>query len=50
MAWYDLGLDYLLRYRDLINDVSVEQIQTVAASYLRPEIHAVAIAGPSLEE
>lgn len=46
MVWYDLGLDYLQRYADLINGVTAEQVRAVAAKYLRPDAHVVAIAGP----
>lgn len=47
MAWYELGLDYLLRFRDLINSVTAEQVRAVAARYLRPQAYALAIAGPA---
>lgn len=46
MVWYDLGLDYLQRYQGLIQAVSAEQVQAVAARFWRPGAYAVAIAGP----
>ena len=46
MVWYDLGLDYLHRYADVVNGVTAEQVRAVAAKYLRPDAHIVAIAGP----
>ncbi len=49
MVWYDLGLDYLHRYADMINGVTAEQVRTVAGKYLRPDAHVVAIAGPAAE-
>ena len=47
MAWYDLGLDYLRRYRDLIMSVTAEQVRGVASRYLKPGVYALAIAGPA---
>jgi len=44
MVWYDLGLEYLHRYADLVKDVTAEQVRAVAAKYLRPDAHVVAIA------
>jgi zinc protease len=43
---HELGLDYLLRHADLVNSVSVEDIQEVAQAYLDPDIYALAVAGP----
>ena len=43
---HELGLDYLLRYTDLVNSVSVDDIQEMAQKYLDPDIYALAIAGP----
>jgi zinc protease len=45
---YDLGLDYLRRYADLINAVTAEEVLAAAQHYLSPEIYALAIAGPPL--
>jgi zinc protease len=44
---HELGLDYLLHHADLVNSVSVDEIQQVAQKYLDPELYAVAIAGPT---
>ncbi len=46
MEWYGLGLDFLARYPALINAISVEDVQRVARTYLRPEATAVVTAGP----
>ena len=46
MELYDLGLDYLQRYADLINDVTSKRIQTVAQKYLDPSAFVLAVAGP----
>ena len=43
---YQLGLDYYLRYADLINTVTREQILAAAQRYLDPDRLAIAIAGP----
>jgi zinc protease len=49
MVWYDLGLDYLQRYGDLVASISAEQIRQVVATYLRPGATILAIAGPGAE-
>ncbi|MDY6875724.1 MAG: pitrilysin family protein [Chloroflexota bacterium] len=46
MEHYSLGLDYLRRYADLINEVSAERVQGVAQRWLDPDAFAIAIAGP----
>lgn len=46
IEWYDLGLDYLHRYPDLINAVTLEDVQRVVRTYLRPENFTIAVAGP----
>ena len=46
MVWYDLGLDYLERYAGIVNGITAEQVRQVAATYLRPGVYALAIAGP----
>jgi zinc protease len=46
---YDLGLDYLQRYADLINGITRQEVQEVAQRWLDPEAYAVAIAGPQRE-
>ncbi len=42
---YDLGFDYLQHYADLVNAVTVQDLQEVAQKYLDPERYALAIAG-----
>ncbi|MEZ4866934.1 MAG: pitrilysin family protein [Caldilineaceae bacterium] len=46
IEWYGLGLDYLVRYPDLIYGVTAADVQRVAAQYLRPEQCTVVVAGP----
>jgi len=50
MEWYALGLDYLLRYKDLIYSVTSDDVQRVCAQYLRPERIVTVVAGPQLSE
>ncbi len=42
---YELGLDYYLRYADLVNAVTPEAALTAAQQYLHPDRLAVAVAG-----
>lgn len=44
---YDLGLDYLDRYPDLINAVTTDEILTAAQTHLDPDRLVVGVAGPS---
>lgn len=46
MEWYGLGLDYLLRYKDLIYAVTPADIQRVCATYLQPQRAVTVVAGP----
>jgi predicted Zn-dependent peptidase len=46
MERHDLGLDYLLRFPDLVRAVTVEDVQEVARAYLDPELYVLAVAGP----
>lgn len=46
MEWFDLGLDYLERYKGLIYNVTAADVQRVAAQYLRPEQCTIVVAGP----
>ena len=46
MERYDLGLDYLQRYRDLIAEVTPEGVRAAARRWLDPDAYALAIAGP----
>ncbi|HRW04278.1 MAG TPA: pitrilysin family protein [Caldilineaceae bacterium] len=50
MEWYQLGLDYLERYPDLIYGITVEDVQRVAAQYIDPEQCTIVVAGPTAEE
>jgi len=43
---YNLGLDYYLRYANLIQSVTPEQVLEASSRYLSPNRLAVAIAGP----
>ena len=46
MAWYELGLDYLLTYPEQVRAVTRDDILRVAQSYLHPDRQVVAVAGP----
>ncbi len=46
MELYDLGLDYLHRYSDTIEALTVEDLQQAAQHYLNPGAYALAVAGP----
>ncbi len=45
MEWNALGLDFLARYPAIINAVTVDDVQRVAHTYLRPEALAIVTAG-----
>lgn len=45
---YQLGLDYLQRYRQLILDLRPADVQTAAQRWLDPERYVLAMAGPEL--
>ena len=47
IEYYDLGLDFLDRYPDLINGLTAEDLVAVARANLRPDAVAVAVAGPA---
>ena len=46
MELYDLGMDYLLNYHDMIDAITIEDVQRAAQAYLDPEAYALAVAGP----
>ncbi len=46
MERYQLGLDYLQRYNDIVNQITREEVLAAAKHYLDPQAYAVAIAGP----
>jgi zinc protease len=43
---YELGLDYLRRYRQMLEAVTAEQMQTATQRWLDPDHYALAVAGP----
>ncbi|MFW5691989.1 MAG: M16 family metallopeptidase [Chloroflexota bacterium] len=43
---YRLGLDYLVNYRDMINNITAEDIQRAARHYLDPDRMIISLAGP----
>ncbi|MCA9930573.1 MAG: insulinase family protein, partial [Anaerolineales bacterium] len=46
MMLYELGLDYLIQYPDMIRDITPARIQAAAQKYLSAEQLVVAVAGP----
>jgi zinc protease len=48
MELYNLGLDYLLQYHDLIYSISREDVLAATQRYLDPDKLVIAVAGPSL--
>jgi zinc protease len=46
MERYSLGLDYLQRYADLIDEITAERVQAVAQRWLNPDAYALAVSGP----
>ncbi len=42
---YGLGMDYIQRYPSIIRGVTLEAVRAAAKRYLRPDPHALAIAG-----
>lgn len=46
MERYNLGLDYLQRYADLINEIDAARVQAAAQRWLDADAYALAIAGP----
>jgi zinc protease len=43
---YDLGLDYYLRYADLVNAVTRDDVLNAARKFIAPDTLAIATAGP----
>lgn len=43
---YQLGLDHLQQYTQLVNAVTASEIQAAAQKYLDPDVYALSIAGP----
>ena len=50
MAMYNLGLDYLRNYADIINSVTRPQVQAAARNYLSPIAYVLAVAGPEIAD
>jgi zinc protease len=46
MEMYNLGLDYLQRYPDMMREITAEQIQAAVRKYLDADRYALAVAGP----
>jgi len=46
MELYDLGLDYLQNYGEMIDALTVADLQEATRHYLTPDAYAVAVAGP----
>ncbi len=46
MELYGLGLDFLYRYAELINGITVERIQAAARKYLSADDLVIAVSGP----
>ena len=46
MERYGLGLDYLERYADMIDQVTPERVRLAAQRWLDPDAYALAVAGP----
>jgi zinc protease len=49
MERYGLGLDYLRRYTDEINSLTVRDLQKAMKNYWKPDSFSLAVAGPKLE-
>lgn len=45
---YDLGLDYLFRFSDIVNAVSPAEVQEVARRYMPLDAVSIAVVGPPL--
>jgi len=43
---HDLGLDYYLRYKDLVDEVTREDVLNTARKFIDPDKLAIAVAGP----
>jgi zinc protease len=46
MECYNLGLDYLLKYRDMIYSLTKDDLLAAAQHYWNPEAFVLAVAGP----
>lgn len=50
IEWFGLGLDYLQTYQDRIKAITAEDVQRVAAQYLRTDAYTLVTAGPDPNE
>jgi zinc protease len=46
IEWHGLGLDYVQRYKSMIESITAEDVQAAAQKYLDPATYTLAIAGP----
>ena len=46
IEWQGLGLDYVERYTDIINNLTVDEVQQAAQKYLATGKYVLAVAGP----
>jgi zinc protease len=46
---YNLGLDYLVSYRDVINGLTKDDLLAAAQSYIQPDAITISVAGPAQE-
>jgi zinc protease len=46
MELYQLGLDYLLNYTEMVDAITIADVQAAAQAYLNPDAYALAVAGP----
>ncbi len=49
MALYDLGLDFLQQYPDMIRSITAERVQAAAQKYLSSQQLVVSISGPPID-
>ncbi|GAB4551750.1 MAG: hypothetical protein OHK0023_19020 [Anaerolineae bacterium] len=49
METYQLGLDYLRNYAEMINRISRDDVLLAAQKYMNPKAYALAVAGPEIE-
>jgi zinc protease len=50
MEWFGLGLDYLQTYQERIRAITKEDVQRVAADYLRADSYTLVTAGPAHDD
>jgi zinc protease len=50
MERYNLGLDYLRNYTDMINSITIPELQAAMQKYWRADAFALAVAGPELDD